>query len=234
MADKLEKQSVRPLKSAGKSMGRICKPLTVPRTLFEVIMKTVQIKGFDNSECPPKLSPCNRTEPSVQHSSHPSSTRQNATPHSHIHRLSGDRKWLESKYGIRVFNLNSTNITEEISITFTVPSLPLVYGATQRLSQTNRLVQSSLDHFQNPRVPSGPVSEEQPTNGPFSVDSRWGGPASHSEELLVSPDTEIESAFICHPSVDYNEPSCALNHEITHTYRKEMSDSLVTENCRLY
>lgn len=81
-----------------------------------------------------------------------------------------------------------------------VPSLPPVYGATQRLSQTNRLVQSSLDHFQNPRVPSGPVSEEQPTNGPFSVDSRWGGPASHSEELLVSPDTENESAFICQPS----------------------------------
>lgn len=81
-----------------------------------------------------------------------------------------------------------------------VPSLPPVYGATQRLSQTNRLVQSSLDHFQNPWVPSGPVSEEQPTNGPFSVDSRWGGPASHSEELLVSPDTENESAFICQPS----------------------------------
>lgn len=113
---KTERQT---LESAGKVRGEFVNPSRCREHFFEVIMKTVQIKGFDNSECPPKLSPCNRTEPSVQHSSHPSSIRQNATPHSRINRLSGDRKRLESKYGIRVFSLNSTNITEEISITFT-------------------------------------------------------------------------------------------------------------------
>lgn len=65
----------------------------VPSTLFEVITETAQIKGSDNSECPPRLSRTNRAEESGN----------NAT---RIKRLSGDRKTSgEANTGIDVFIL---------------------------------------------------------------------------------------------------------------------------------
>lgn len=71
---------------SGKPIG---KALTLSGRLFEVIMKTVQIKGFDKSECAPNMRPGNHTEaPPYKMAVVPPSCFANVMWHLRINRLS--------------------------------------------------------------------------------------------------------------------------------------------------